>query len=441
MWSIIAKLLTGHYSTWMSKRRFIFLSAISGNVLEYYDFTVYAVFSLAIGKTFFPGNSEFVQTLSSLAVFAAGFMTRPIGGIIFGYIADKHGRRVSLITSMIGMTVPTFTIGLIPTYSDIGYLAPVILVIMRLLQGLCISGEGAGAAIFILEHFQHLRPGFTAGIVHASNIAGTLLATVVGIIIAHFLPGHEFSWRFAFILGGIMGLMGFYFRLRVSETPIFELLAEKKKTLKSPFLHVLKTAKSAMFITVCLGAAASSVVYLIKTYINIYYCNILHYDDTTARSYLAYSSIIMMLTMPLAGHLADKIGRFKMITFASLAVFLLALPCFMLLSCEDFIRQIIALTTLAILGGMIAGNAYIFIISLFSPDQRFSGVAFSYNLGIALCGGTSAAISRWLVEVTNLHYAPAFYIMSTTLVFMIVIYIMRKTVRHLLSQNLKNDKA
>jgi len=148
-----------------------------------------------------------------------------------------------------------------------------------------------------------------------------------------------------------------------------------------------------------------------------------------------------MFTMPLAGHLADRIGRFKMVTFASFAVFILALPCFMLLSCEDTVRQIIALTTLAILGGLIAGNAYIFIISLFSPDQRFSGVAFSYNLGIALCGGTSAAISRWLVEVTNLHYAPAFYIMSTTLVFIIVVYIMRNTVKTLLSQNLKNDKA
>ncbi len=421
----------------MNKRRSIFLSAISGNVLEYYDFTVYAVFIVAIGKAFFPVNSDFVQLIASLGVFAVGFLTRPIGGIIFGYIADKHGRRVSLIISMLGMTIPTFTMGLIPSYSEIGYYAPAILVLMRLIQGLCISGEGAGAAIFILEHYQNLRPGFTAGLVHASNIAGTLLATLVGIMFSIFFPALEFAWRFAFILGGVMGIMGFYFRLRVSETPIFVMLAEKKKTLKSPFFHVIKTAKKSMFITFCLGACASSVVYLVKTYINIFHCNVLHFDETTARAYLAYSSVIMMITMPLSGYISDHIGRFRMITCSAIAIVVLALPCFILLSCEDSLRQLVALTMLAMLGGAIAGTAYIFIISLFTPDQRFSGVAFSYNLGIAMFGGTSAAISRWLLELTGLYYAPAFYIMLTSSMFLLVIYFMRYTIRELLDANLK----
>ncbi|PCJ29047.1 MAG: MFS transporter [Rickettsiales bacterium] len=422
----------------MNKRRSIFLSAISGNVLEYYDFTVYAVFSLAIGRAFFPGDSEIVQVFSSLAVFAVGFVTRPIGGIIFGYIADKHGRRVSLITSMLGMTIPTFAIGLIPDYSEIGHYAPMILVMMRLLQGLCISGEGAGAAIFILEHYQNLRPGFTAGVVHASNIAGTLMATLVGIALATFMPDSEFAWRFAFILGGVMGIIGFYFRLRVSETPIFIMLAEKKKTLKAPFIHVIKTAWRSMLITFCLGGFASSVVYLIKTYINIFHCNVLHFDDVTARAFLAYSSVIMLLTMPLSGHISDSIGRFRTITISSIAVLVLALPCFMLLSCTDMLRQMLALTMLAVLGGMVAGTAYIFIISLFTPEQRFSGVAFSYNLGIAMFGGTSAAISRWLLEVTGLHYAPAFYIMLTATMFLTATYFLRHTIRELLDANLKN---
>ena len=421
----------------MNKRRSIFLSAISGNVLEYYDFTVYAVFIVAIGKAFFPINSDFVQLIASLGIFAVGFVTRPIGGIIFGYIADKHGRRVSLITSMLGMTIPTFTMGLIPAYSDIGYYAPAILVLMRLIQGMCISGEGAGAAIFILEHYQNLRPGFTAGLVHASNIAGTLLATLVGIMFSIFFPDLKFAWRFAFILGGVMGIMGFYFRLRVSETPIFVMLAERKKTLKSPFFHVIKTAKKSMFITFCLGACASSVVYLVKTYINIFHCNVLHFNETTARAYLAYSSIIMMMTMPLSGYISDHIGRFRMITCSAIAIVVLALPCFILLSCEDSLRQLVALTMLAMLGGAIAGTAYIFIISLFTPDQRFSGVAFSYNLGIAMFGGTSAAISRWLLELTGLYYAPAFYIMLTSSTFLLVIYFMRYTIRELLDANLK----
>lgn len=422
----------------MSKRRSIFLSAISGNILEYYDFTVYAVFSVAIANAFFPGDSQYTKILSSLAVFAAGFSTRPIGGILFGYIADKHGRRVSLIISMLGMTVPTFVIGLIPTFNEIGYFAPAALVSMRLLQGLCISGEGAGAAIFLLEHYQNLRPGFTAGVVHASNIAGTLFATLIGILLDYFFHGFDFAWRFAFILGGIMGLMGFYLRLRVSETPIFVLLAEKKKTLKVPFLHILKTAKTPMLVTVALGACASSVVYLVKTYINIYHCDVLNYNGTTAKLYLAYTAIIMMIFMPISGHFADSIGRFRMIRLAALAVLVFAFPCFFLLSCEGVWQQLVALTMLAILGGTIAGAAYIFIISLFTPEQRFSGVAFSYNLGIAMCGGTSAAIARWLLEITGQYYAPAYYIMFTSSIFLFVTYILRNKIRELLDKNLKN---
>lgn len=422
----------------MSKRRSIFLSAISGNILEYYDFTVYAVFSLAIADAFFPGDSQYIKTLSSLAVFAAGFSTRPIGGILFGYIADKHGRRMSLIISMLGMTVPTFVIGLIPTFNEIGYLAPIALVLMRLLQGLCISGEGAGAAIFLLEHYQNLRPGFTAGVVHASNIAGTLFATLIGIVLDYSFHGLDFAWRFAFILGGIMGLVGFYLRLRVSETPIFVLLAEKKKTLKAPFLHVLKTAKTPMLVTVALGACASSVVYLVKTYINIYHCDVLNYNGTTAKLYLAYTATIMMVFMPISGHFADSIGRFRMIRLAAFAVLVFAFPCFFLLSCEGVWQQLAALTMLAILGGTIAGTAYIFVISLFTPEQRFSGVAFSYNLGIAMCGGTSAAIARWLLEITGQYYAPAYYIMFTSSVFLLVTYVMRHEIRALLDTNLKN---
>ena len=422
----------------MSKCRSVFLSAISGNILEYYDFTAYAVFSLAIADAFFPGGSQYTKVLLSLSVFAVGFVTRPIGGILFGYIADKHGRRVSLIISMLGMTLPTLIIGLIPSFYEIGYFAPATLVAMRLLQGLCISGEGAGAAIFLLEHYQNLRPGFTAGVVHASNIAGTLLATLVGIVLDYFFYDIDFAWRFAFILGGMMGLIGFYLRLRVSETPIFILLAEKKKTLKVPFIHVLKTAKVSMIVTVALGACASSVVYLVKTYINIYHCDVLHYDGTTAKLYLAYMSIIMMICMPISGHFADSIGRFRMIRLAAFAVFVFALPCFSLLSREGVWQQITALTILAILGGSIAGTAYIFIISLFTPEQRFSGVAFSYNLGIAMCGGTSAAIARWLLETTGQYYAPAYYIMFTSSVFLLVTFLMRYEIRELLDVNLKN---
>ena len=361
---------------------------------------------------------------------AVGFITRPIGGIFFGYVGDKYGRRIALIISMLGMNIPTFTMGLIPSYHDIGVYAPIILIIMRLFQGLCISGEGAGAAIFILEHHQNLRPGFTAGLVHGSNMAGTLIATLVGIIIEQYFYHFDFAWRFAFLLGGAMGLVGFYLRLRVSETPIFKMLAEQKKTLKAPFINVVKTAWKAMFLTFCTGAVASSVVYLEKTYIIVYYHDVMHLDNTIALTYMLYANFIAMVSMPLYGGLTDIIGKFKTLALISLAILILALPILLSMSLPFMWQQILALTILGILSGAIAGAAYSFIISLFTPEQKFSGVSFSYNLGIAIFGGTSP-----LVEKTGLFYAPAFYIMTTSSIFLVVIYFMRNEIRCLLSRN------
>lgn len=410
----------------MNKRKSVFLSAVTGNILEYYDFTVYSVFSVAIGHTFFPQASEVVQILSSLAVFAVGFVTRPIGGIVFGYIGDRYGRKKSLIISMLGMTIPTFSIGMIPSYEEIGIYAPMILVIMRLTQGLCLSGEGAGVAIFVLEHYKNHKPGLITGITHGTNILGTLLATGVGIFISKYYTGESHAWRYAFMLGGFFGLCGLFLRLRVGETPIFQELAKAKKVLKAPFWHVLETAKPQMFLTFCTGGVTSSVVYLVKTYVNVFYSTVLHLDETTSLMYLAYASSILIIANIVSGGLVDYVGRLRVIITACIAIIFLAIPTLLIMAGETTMHHITALTMLALMAGAVSGSAYIFVISLFTPEQRFTGVAFSYNLGIAVFGGTSAMISRWLVENTGLYYSPAIYIMFTSSAYLYILYRMRK---------------
>ncbi|ROT46940.1 MFS transporter [Candidatus Cardinium hertigii] len=420
----------------MHKSKSIFFSAIAGNILEYYDFTVYLVFSRVIGPTFFPSQSEFLQITSSLVVFAVGFITRPIGGIFFGYIGDRYGRRISLIISMLGMVISTFAIGLIPSYQDIGIYAPLILVIMRLLQGLCISGEGTGAAIFILEHHQHLWPGFTAALVNASNIAGTLMAFLIGILIEQYFQHIAFAWRFPFLLGGLMGLLGFYLRLRVGETPVFKMLAKQKKTLKAPFWNVVNTSWKSMFLTFCTASLASSIMYLVKT-VNVYCSNILHFDNKIALMYALYTSLIAMIMIPLFGGLTDIIGKFKVVILTSVVTCILILPTLFAISFVDRWCQIVALTLLGVLAGAVVGSAYIFVISLFTPEQKFFGVSFSYNLGVAMFGGTAPIISRWFVKQTGLFYAPAFYIMSLASTFLVIMYIMRNEIKKLLLNNNK----
>lgn len=378
------------------KRNQVFISSILGNILEYYDFTVYSVFSIAIGKTFFPGSSELMQVIYSLGIFAVGFVTRPLGGILFGYIGDHFGRRIALIFSMLGMTIVTFCIGLTPGFEKIGYAAPILLVILRLIQGLCISGEGAGSAIFVLEHFHNFKPGFVVSLVQASNIAGTLLASVIGIVIGYYFPNIEFAWRFAFLFGGLMGIIGFYLRLKVAETPIFEMMISQKETLKVPLFDVFRKSWRSIIITFFVGAMASSVVYLVKAYINIFYSNVLHLSNDHALMYVFYTSSVVMFVMPFIGSLGDRVGQRNIILYSTIAIFFLITPVMYLVSSIGFYSQIIGLTLLAILTASVSGVAYFFVISLFEPAQRFSGVGFSYNLGITLFGGTTPIIGRWL---------------------------------------------
>lgn len=404
------------------KRYTTFLSAVTGNILEYYDFTVYAVFSVVIGKMFFPESSELISTLYSLGVFALGFLTRPIGGIFFGYIGDSFGRRIALIISMLGMTVSTFAIGLIPTFHDIGYAAPILLIFFRLLQGLCISGEGAGAAIFLLEHFHNFRAGFVTGIVQTANILGTFFASLIGILINYYFPDSLFAWRFAFILGGIMGISGYYLRLSVSETPVFKMLSNDNKTSRSPFFDVVKNSWKFMIITFAVGASASSVVYLVKTYVNVFYKTILHFENIYSLQLLLYTSFVLIIAMPAFGALTDRIGTVKMVRYSSVAAIFFIIPILYLMSLDNLILQILGLTGLATIAGAVSGAAYIFCISLFSAKERFSGVAFSYNFGVALFGGTSPVISTWLVKQTGYYISPAIYIISLMLFLMSSIY-------------------
>jgi MHS family proline/betaine transporter-like MFS transporter len=409
------------------KQNRILVSAILGNVLEYYDFTVYIIFTSIIGKVFFPSSSPLLEHLASLAAFAVGFITRPIGGILFGYIGDKFGRKISLIISMLGMTIPTLLIGLIPGYDQIGFIAPMLLIICRLVQGLCISGEGAGTAIFVLEHKHHLRPGLVTSLVHASNIAGTLLASFFGIIIARYYPDNTDTWRGAFILGGLFGLVGFYLRLKVAETPVFKMLLAKRLTLRSPFFHVVKNAWRSMLLTFFCGASTSSIVYLVKTYVQVFYHNVMHVDNEKSLIYLSYCSVALMIFMPFFGFLSDIFNRTKLLISSVVTVCFAVIPVLLLMAGESTLQHFIALTLLAFLAASMSGISYLFVISLFRPEERFSGVAFSYNFGIALFGGTSAMISRYLVDYTGLFYAPGFYIISVAIIFLISLYCLRGT--------------
>lgn len=412
-----------------STYRFVFLAAICGNILEYFDFTLYSIFLSQIGHTFFPTGSEFTQVISALLVFAIGFVARPVGGIFFGYLGDSYGRKFALIISILGMTVPTVVIGLIPKYDDIGIAAPILLALMRLTQGLCLAGEGAGTAIFVLEHQHQLKPGLVTSLVHASNTIGMLLANLVGLIVISKYNHIDYAWRAAFLLGGLVGILGLYIRLKVSETPIFMQLVKQKNVLRSPLVNVMRSAKIQMIVTFFIAGLTSSVVYLVKN-VNGFYRVILEHNDSSSLYHLLYTTFFMMICIPIFGALSDYYGRAKVIIYSAITILISAIPIFWLMSSSDTTSQILGMTGLAMLAGSTSGVSYIFVISLFTPEQRFSGVGFSFNLGNAVFGGSAPALTTFFSKTVSQSYnsnlgniTPAFYIMFTSSLFLLVMYL------------------
>lgn len=410
----------------MEKRKFVFFAATMGNVLEYYDFTIFTVFTATIGRIFFSQQSEFIQTLSALGVFAVGFLTRPIGGIIFGFIADRLGRRISLICSMLGMTIPTLMIGLIPGYDIIGIYAPLFLILMRLIQGLCISGEGTGTAIFVLEHYKSLRPGVITGLVHSSNIGGTILASMVGILLGKYMSEYDWSWRIAFIIGGIFGIIGFYIRLQVNESPEFSKIQKQKKILKSPLRNVFKTAWPSLIITFIIAGLASSIVYFIKGYLNVFMQTTHNISSAHSLSYFAYTNFIVMISMPIGGMLTDFFGKRKTIKLIIILLAILIIPLMYCLALNSLFFIYMSLTIIGCLAGCMAACAYIFSISLFSPEQRVTGVALSYNSGVALFGGTTPIISDIIYKYSLIPYSPSFYIVFLSIIAISILFLLNK---------------
>ena len=410
----------------MSKKKII-SSAIIGNIVEYYDFGIYAVFAEIIGKLFFPNFSEYIQLMFSFAIFAIGFFMRPLGGVVFGHIGDIFGRKIALTISIVGMGMSTLCIGIMPGYAQIGVLAPILLTIIRMFQGLCIGGEGAGSAIFIIEHFEEKKVGLIGSIIMASNIAGTLLALIVGISIDYFITIDDFTWRYGFLLGGIMGFVGLYMRKKTTETPVFQEMKLKGKMTKLPIMVVLKEKWQNILIIASFASVATSSTYMLRGFFNVYFTEIINLPKNDSLYIVAFALTTVIIALPFFGYLADRIGYKKYIYSVIFVFIVLILPIFknIIDNFNDIKSIYFSIFFLGILVASIVAPYYPFAIKFFNPELRYSGIALSWNMGNALFGGTTPIISTFLVMKIG-YVAPAYYLMFTAGLFLVTSFLNRK---------------
>lgn len=417
----------------------IIAAAMVGHILEFYNFTIYAVFAVKIGELFFPATSELAQVLSSLAVIAVGFIMRPIGGAVFGHIGDKYGRRTALTWAVIGTSIITFAIGILPSFEAWGMISPICLVLLMLFLGLCVGGEGAGASIFVLEHMQNLRPGLIGGIVNASLTAGILLAIITGLTINTLYPGNAEAWRYAFYFGGMMGVFGLYLRLSVDETPEFEKLIQEKRIVNLPLKSVMTNNWRNVILTIAVGGLTGVSGYMVMTFINIYFTTILLYDQKTSLFFGMIANLLLVIFLPIMGYLSDKFGYTKTMVINSLLVLALSVPLFNMLASGQNTAIFVSIFAISALSAGIYAPLYPFMLRLFSPEQRYSGIAFSLNIGIALMGGSSSFICVALVKYTGITAMPALYWDAVCLIFLVTLAWNKKKLRFYSQQPLRSN--
>ncbi|MBP0027519.1 MFS transporter [Roseofilum reptotaenium CS-1145] len=389
----------------------IILAGVVGNVIEWYDFALYGYLAPIISLLFFPNDNQIVSLLQTYGVFAAGFVMRPLGAGIFGYIGDRVSRRTELFISVILMAIPTFILGLLPTYNQIGIAAPIFLILLRLVQGLSVGGEFTGSVTYVAETAPQTRRGFTTSFVNVGSTTGLLLGLGIVALITHLLSDSNlltWGWRLPFLFGGILGLTGLYIRSNLPDSEVFE---EHQEGRQVPLLSDLKQSLVPMLQAMFFAGGYSSTYYIIMVYIPTY---LDQFTDVSRSGVLVIHVValtIQILILPLFGWLSDTTLRRKSwLLLAILSVALFGFPAFWLLLQPNNYEVWLAQIGLAIFLVPLLAISPVMMVEIFPTETRLTAYSLSFNLGASIMGGTSLLVCTWLINVSGNIYAPVIYL-------------------------------
>jgi MHS family proline/betaine transporter-like MFS transporter len=383
-----------------------------GNTIEWFDFGLFIFMAPILGAKFFPHESVANATIEALIVFAAGFLCRPLGGIFFGYFGDTRGRAKTLRMSILMITISTFLVGVIPDYEQIGIVAPILFILLRLFQGLSIGGEYSGIMIYLAESAPQHQRGFLTSFAATGANLGFLLATVTLMLIQFFFSDatiHKWAWRLPFLLIGLPGSFIIYYRFKLLETKIYSQLQKNHRLESSPFTTAIKFAPYQLLKILGLTCMGSTFYYVFVGYMPTYLDHYVGFKSTDALTLESFLLIVMLFTVPLAGICGDYFTRKKMLIVTATGIMILVLPCFYLLQTQSLLLAVLSLGIATILSSFDQGNTLTAIVENCPTNVRYSGIAFSYNLGNALFGGTTPLIVSLLTENVSL-IAPAYYL-------------------------------
>jgi MFS transporter, MHS family, proline/betaine transporter len=411
-------------------RRAIAASAM-GNATEWFDYGVYAVAATYITANFFPGDSG-AGTVWTLATFALSFLVRPLGGLFWGPLGDRIGRKRVLALTIILMAGATFAIGLLPTYAMTGVLAPALLIALRMLQGFSTGGEYGGAAVFMAEYAPDRRRGFFGAFLEFGTLAGTsagaVLCTVLILLVGDdgMLAGW---WRLPFLLTLPLGLVALWLRVRLQEPPVFAEAEQHHETSKRPLRDLVRSYWRQILVLMGFVVLLNVAYYLILAYMPTYLSANLGLSTAQGNLMLVGIMLAMMCFINPLGALSDRIGRKPLLITAAVGYMVLSVPAFLLINTNSLVLQIIGLAILGLFLVILIGSVSSTLPALFPTKVRYSGFAIGYNISTAIFGGTAAAVNAALIESTGSNLVPGWYLTAAGAIGLVAILCMRETAR------------
>lgn len=411
-------------------RKKVVAASFIGNFVEWFDYAVYGYLAVTITAVFFPEAEPRTGLMLTFALFAVSFLVRPLGGFVWGHIGDRIGRRTALSWSILIMSGATFCIALIPSYATIGIGAPLLLLLMRVVQGFSASGEYAGASAFLVEYAPANRRGLFAAVVPASTATGLLLGSLMAALLTGVLDAGQmqgWGWRIPFLLAAPMGLIGRYIRTKLEDTPAFRDLAAEDEAVKAPVKEMFRDHWRQLL--QASGAVLLNAVgfYVILSYMPTYLSQELGLDETASYVATTVALVTYIGFIFLIGLLSDHFGRKRVLISASICFILFTVPAFALL---DTGNLVVIILVQILLGGMLAlndGTLPSFLAEMFPTRIRFSGFAVSFNLSNALFGGTAPFMATLLIATSESHLAPGWYLMGAAAISLVAVALSAET--------------
>lgn len=399
-----------------------------GNAMEWYDFAIYGYMAPFISKIFFPSDDPLSSLLALYGAFAAGYLARPLGGMVFGHLGDTFGRKFIMVLSVTVMGVCSVAIGLLPTYEQVGPLAGIMLVVLRILQGLSVGGEYTGSAVFVAERAPQRRRGFLTSFIVAGAVGGFLVGSAVATGLTNLYSAEEmanFIWRIPFLAGAVIMVAGLLIRRTLDE---IEPVDEDEEDLgTSPVLYAFRHHWREMLRVAGLALSANVAFYILFVFAVSYLTDRMHVSTAKALDINTLCMVLLVLMPLLGAAISDAIGRKVALIVPTVALLVFAWPLWWLMHHEDFTMILLGQLGFAVIIGWIFGVNPVTMAESLPAKVRVSVLSIGYNVPLAIFGGTAPAVATYLIQRTGDDFAPAYYVMVLAAVSLVAVLTLKET--------------